>query len=195
MPDAQAVTDAGLAHLAGLTMIERLELPGTVITGKCLATFGPHPKLKMLSLAYSSFDDEGCRFLSEAFPELEWLRLNNAQITDVGIASLAKLSKLRELDVSYNPRVTDLGLSHLGQLKNLHSIAAAGTHITRQAAAEMHAATGMNFSPPHSSDIKLIGDSYDWLIDKAELDGKTPDAQTPVPKTPHTERSGVPIGN
>ena len=68
LPGAQAITDAGLAHLAGLTMIERLELPGTVITGKSLAAFGPHPKLKTLSLAFSSFDDDGCRFLSEAFP-------------------------------------------------------------------------------------------------------------------------------
>ena len=84
------VSDAGLARLAGLTTLERLNLDKTHVTDAGLA------HLKSLVNLVS-------------------LRLNSNTITDAGLEHLAALTKLQELSVAYCTGVTEQGIAALKQ--------------------------------------------------------------------------------
>jgi hypothetical protein len=63
------VTDAGLAHLAGLTALERLWLIGTQVTDAGLAHLSRLTALEVLWLDDTQVTDAGVRKLKEALPE------------------------------------------------------------------------------------------------------------------------------
>ncbi|MDO4570790.1 MAG: hypothetical protein Q4D38_10425, partial [Planctomycetia bacterium] len=87
------ITDAGLAHLAGLTNLESLDLGWTKIT------------------------DAGLAHLA-GLTNLDWLELRDTNITDPGLAHLAGLTNLNQLGLE-NTNITDAGLAHLAGLTNL----------------------------------------------------------------------------
>ena len=58
------------------------------------------------------------------------LRIQNAQITDEGLAHLRGLTVLRTLILHGNPRITDAGLLQLGQLTHLEELAISSAQIT-----------------------------------------------------------------
>ena len=86
------VSDAGLAHLKGLTNLS-LILGGTQVTDAGLAHLKGLTKLKLL-------------------------QLSGTQVTDAGLAHLKGLTKLRHLTLG-GTQVTDAGLVHLKGLTNL----------------------------------------------------------------------------
>jgi hypothetical protein len=45
---------------------------------------------------------------------------NNSEISDVGLAAIAKSPSVEELDLEWAVRITDAGLCHLGRLGTLH---------------------------------------------------------------------------
>ena len=61
------------------------------------------------------------------------------QITDVGLAHLKGLTKLRALNL-HNTQVTDAGLVHLKGLTNLHTLILLDTKITDEGVAELQKA-------------------------------------------------------
>ena len=99
-----AVTDAGLANVAGLSHLEFLTLSSTPIT------------------------DTGLTNLT-GLSRLQQLNLGDTAIGDVGLACLADLLRLRTL-ILQNTHVTDAGLSHVGKLKGLAFLSLNGTKIT-----------------------------------------------------------------
>jgi Leucine-rich repeat (LRR) protein len=62
------ITDAGLAHLAGLTNLETLSLFGTHITDAGLAHLEKLTNLKELNLSDTRVTSEGCDKLRTALP-------------------------------------------------------------------------------------------------------------------------------
>ena len=93
------LTDAGMAQLAGLKNLENFSFVGTQMTGKAYARFEGFTKLTRVSHRGSSIDDEGLRQLCDHLPNLESLSLAHAKFTDAGAPHLAKLTKLKGLEL------------------------------------------------------------------------------------------------
>ena len=93
------LTDAGMAQLGGLKNLENFSFVGTQMTGKAYAQFEGFTKLTRVSHRGSSIDDEGLRQLCDHLPNLESLSLAHARFTDAGAPHLAKLTKLKGLEV------------------------------------------------------------------------------------------------
>jgi hypothetical protein len=93
------LTDLGLEHLAGLKQLENFSYVGTGMEGHAFAKFEGWTQLTHASFRGSSIDDEGLRNLCEHFPNMESLSLAHAKCTDDGAANLAKLTKLKGLEL------------------------------------------------------------------------------------------------
>jgi Leucine-rich repeat (LRR) protein len=93
------LTDAGMAQLAGLKNLENFSFVGTQMTGKAYAQFEGFTKVTRVSHRGSAIDDEGLRQLCDHLPNLESLSLAHAKFTDAGAPHLAKLTKLKGLEL------------------------------------------------------------------------------------------------
>ena len=93
------LTDAGMAHLAGLKNLESFSFVGTGMKGHAYAKFEGWTRLVKVSHRGSSIDDEGLRQLCEHLPNLESISLAHAKFTDAGAVHLNKLTKLKGLEI------------------------------------------------------------------------------------------------
>jgi hypothetical protein len=93
------LTDAGMETFAGLTNLESFSFVGTAITGKAYAKCNGWTKVTKVSHRGSSIDDEGLKQLCEHLPNLESISLAHAKFTDAGAPYLAKLTKLKGLEL------------------------------------------------------------------------------------------------
>ncbi len=129
------VTDAGLAHLAGLPALESLWLDETSVTDAGLAHLAnvSMSPLQELRLYRTRVTDAGMVHLAR-LPALRSLALGRTRVTDAGLAHLSKVSSLREL---YLPKgISDAGLEHLAGLSGLEYLSATDNRATD--AALMH---------------------------------------------------------
>lgn len=108
------LTDAGMEQLAGLKNLEQFGFIGTAITGKAYAKFDGFTKLTRVSHRGSSIDDEGLKELCEHLPNLEHISLAHAKFTDAGAVHLAKLTKLKGLELGAH--ATPAALAHITAL-------------------------------------------------------------------------------
>jgi hypothetical protein len=96
LDNCENITEAGLAHLSGLTQLTELSLVGcNKITDAGLARLSGLTQLKELNLA-------GC-----------------SKITDAGLSHLNGLTQLTELGLTECSEITDAGLAHLSGLTQL----------------------------------------------------------------------------
>jgi hypothetical protein len=109
------LSDAGLEKLAGLPNVETFNFVGTGMQGHAFADFKGWTRLTRCSFRGSSIDDEGLRHLCEHFPNLENISLAHAKFTDAGAVHLAKLSKLKGLEIG-SRNATPSCLDHLPSL-------------------------------------------------------------------------------
>ena len=109
------LTDAGMEQLAGLKNLEVFSFVGTAITGRAYAKFIGFTKLVKVSHRGSSIDDEGLKQLCDHLPNLESISLAHAKFTDAGAPSLAKLTKLKSLELG-TPNATPACLRNLTAL-------------------------------------------------------------------------------
>jgi len=93
------LSDVGLEKLAGLKNIESFSFVGTGMQGHAFAKFDGWIHLRTCSFRGSSIDDEGVKQLCEHFPNLESISLAHAKFTDAGAVNLAKLTKLKSLEL------------------------------------------------------------------------------------------------
>jgi hypothetical protein len=93
------LTDAGMEKLAGLTRLEQFSFVGTAITGRAYAKCESWKGVTKVSHRGSSIDDEGLKQLCEHLPNLESISLAHAKFTDAGAPNLAKLKKLKGLEL------------------------------------------------------------------------------------------------
>jgi hypothetical protein len=108
------LTDAGMEQLAGLKDLESFNFVGTSITGKAYAKFEGFSKLTRVSHRGSQINDEGLKELCEHLPNLENLSLAHAKFTDAGAPHLAKLTKLKGIELGAH--ATPSSLQHLASL-------------------------------------------------------------------------------
>jgi len=123
-----AVTDAGIQHLEGLTGLEELLLDATRVSDAGLAHLRLLALLKTLNLTNTRVTDEGLRQI-ESLRNLEALWLDGLHTTDAGLAHVEALKNLRILSLFLTP-MTDAGLSHLEKLPKLAVLSLRGTRVT-----------------------------------------------------------------
>ena len=109
------LTDAGMEHLAGLKNLETFSFVGTAITGRAYAKCKDWTHVIKVSHRGSSIDDEGLQQLCEHLPNLESISLAHAKFTDAGAPHLAKLTKLKSLELGTS-KATPQALRHLARL-------------------------------------------------------------------------------
>src|SRR5262249_25326979 len=87
--------DKGIAQLAPLTQLQELRVEQTRIKGH---NFAPFVHMRSLDLTYSNFDNEGMATL-QGMSELSRLYVRDTLVSDAGLASIAGLRNLTELDL------------------------------------------------------------------------------------------------
>lgn len=108
------LTDAGIAHLKGVSGLRVLTASNTRITDTGLASIG------------------NCH-------ELVYLNLFGNDLSDDGVQHLSKLTKMRFLFVG-GTRMTDAGLQQIGKIKSLEYLQLSGSAVTPQGVQQLKAA-------------------------------------------------------
>ena len=128
-----AVTDKGLAALAESLSLNAVYAGRTPITDNGVNALMELPTLRAVDLDSEpqEFRQEGQQYpeltddMVDALcsrPELEWLSLTAAQISDEGLARLAnRLKRLRSLTLDHTP-ISRKGLRHLNGFESLESL-------------------------------------------------------------------------
>jgi beta-lactamase regulating signal transducer with metallopeptidase domain/Leucine-rich repeat (LRR) protein len=118
------LTDAGMVHVAACKNLERLSLSGN-IGEEGMQHIANLKKLTYLWISTNSkspLDDGGLALIS-TLPNLEELHVGGGEISDAGVAHLAKLSKLRQLNVISDSRmITNEGMRHIGSIQGLETL-------------------------------------------------------------------------
>ena len=121
------ITDAGLAHLKGLTELRFLGLSGGEITDAGLRHLGALSKLEIVNLEDLRCGDAGLAHL--AGKPLTNLVVTNCPITDAGLAVVKALPALSLVYLNNVP-ITDAGLAHLESARRLRTLNLGGTRAT-----------------------------------------------------------------
>jgi hypothetical protein len=137
------ISDVGLRHISRMANIRHLYLDSTQITRGGIAFLKSCSRLESLSVAHTNLGDDAVTEIS-GLHNLEWLELNYTGVSDGAIESLCKLHRLRFLYVF-------------------------GTAITMRGAERLHRklpnceVTGMCDTPPFRDDkMKMIEWKPGW---------------------------------
>jgi Leucine-rich repeat (LRR) protein len=110
------ITDAGLAQLSACAKLEELDLTGTAVSDEGIASV-TLPNLRVLKL----FATRVCGPGLSHFTSVVALDLRATPVDDAGLAGIAALSNLEQLDLS-RTRVVAGGLRHLGGMSRLRTL-------------------------------------------------------------------------
>ena len=104
--DATSITDAGVAHLAGLKNLKRIHISRSQITDKSLVLLSRLPMIEELSLQEGHFSDNGFLRL-KGQNTLEQLATGRGsfEVTDAGLIHLKEFKNLTLVDLQ-NSKVT-----------------------------------------------------------------------------------------
>jgi hypothetical protein len=127
--DGVSVTDAGVAHLAGLKNLKFVQISRSNLTDDSLALLSGLPRMESLSLQQNHFSDAGLARLSgqERLKRL-LIGIGDRRVTDAGLAHLKGFKQLEVLDLQGSD-VTARGLEQLNELPNLKKLWLGGTGI------------------------------------------------------------------
>ena len=128
---APSLTNAGLAHVQGLTRLRKLKIGETSITDAGLVHLASLHQLESLDLEQLETTDACLKHL-QSTPQLRELYLGcNGKVTDAGLAYLKGLTRLRTLVFhGSGHRITDAGMEHLKGLTQLRKLDLSETLIT-----------------------------------------------------------------
>ena len=105
------ITEAGLAHLEGLTSLRKLYISGD-ITDLGLERVAGLTNLDKLNLAFTQISDAGLQHLRGRLPNLKSLALEHTRVTDAGIPELKRLGGLSVLSL-HQTEITVEGIDEL----------------------------------------------------------------------------------
>jgi hypothetical protein len=111
------ITDAGMAHVAGMKRLERLKLPPVGVGDEGMAHLRRLKNLEELWGPVLGVTDDGLKSLSR-MDSLRVLRIGGYDVTDEGVAEIGKMAGLTSLDLYAGP-LTGEGLAQLSTLKSL----------------------------------------------------------------------------
>jgi beta-lactamase regulating signal transducer with metallopeptidase domain/thiol-disulfide isomerase/thioredoxin len=146
---AKRITDDGIANLRPLKSLEKLDASTTSYpqqtTDKTLEYVSELPNLKALNLVSSSLSpmsDAGVQYLSK-LQNLEELSIGGKDITDKGVAVIARLPRLRMLFLFCLSQVTNAGVAELRNAKNLEDLNIDQANVTIDCLNPLNSLTGL----------------------------------------------------
>jgi hypothetical protein len=122
------VSDAGLAHLQGLTQLQAIDLHNSQVSDAGVAHLRGMSQLRALGLWETQVSDAGLAHL-RGLTQLQQLFLDDTQVGDAGLAHLRGLKRLQRLDLN-NTQVSDAGLVHLRGLTQLQVLFLDNTQVS-----------------------------------------------------------------
>ena len=137
--DGFGVGDEAMKVIGGLPKLERVSLRLTRVTSDGLRELCRCKTLQSIGIEGTPVTDAGLEHLL-ALPQLTGLSLgvyeDSAKVTDDGMKTIAKLTKLKRLSVSGIP-ITDEGLGHLAPLTKLEHLNIDNTDISEDGLAAL----------------------------------------------------------
>lgn len=123
------VTGAGLAHLKKLPGLEELDLSEcSRLSDDGLAPLAGITQLTRLNLWRVPITDAGVAHLA-GLTKMQWLNVDNTQLTDTGLEHLKGMAQLTFLHLG-STAVSDAGLKHLEHLTSLKDLKVSRTAVT-----------------------------------------------------------------
>lgn len=121
---------AGLENIATLSQLAELDISDCqAIDDAALATLGGLTKLSKLNLYSTSVGDAAWAELTD-LKDLRWLNVDKTNITDQSLEALGKLTGLTFLHLG-STQITDAGLQRLAGLSNLETLIVTRTAVTQ----------------------------------------------------------------
>ena len=115
------ITDAGIAHLAGLSRLRTVYFQwDSHLTGACLVHLRDKKELTWLGVFTAGLRDDHLKHI-EGLHQLETLLLRSPSLGDPGMTHIRGLTALKRLWID-NSMVTGRGLEQLRDLKNLERL-------------------------------------------------------------------------
>jgi formylglycine-generating enzyme required for sulfatase activity len=131
--DGERITDDGLRRLARSRRLKSLRISGTASRGLVLDQFQGAP---LESFACDHLDDEGAQGLGK-FSTLREVSIAGSPITGLGLAAIARLPRLQQLDLSRCASLRDADFAVLGSAYELGYLQLVQTEAGDQAALEL----------------------------------------------------------
>jgi hypothetical protein len=153
---APAITDDGLASLAGLINLEALYLENTEIRGPGLRHLSQLKRLRGIRIKSAPLGNDGLAQLASC-DRLESIGLAETGITDDGLKHLADVRSLMSISLQHN-KLTDAGMAHLSHLPKLSYVQLEGNGITDaglEALAQTPAIAKIDLAEPQITDEGL----------------------------------------
>ena len=116
------VSDSGLASLAKLPLLKKLELSNTKVGDQGMQNLAQISTLESLSINGTKISDAGVATLT-ALPNLKILDLRSCQLTPEGFAAIGKMPILEEIILDSTPGINDTTfdlICNARTLKRLH---------------------------------------------------------------------------
>ena len=180
-PTAQ-ITDAGLAHLKGLTLLETLRLENRQIGDAGLAHLGGLTSLKTLYLGGTQVTDSGLAHVKN-LTELESLCVHKTEITDAGLEHLKDLTGLVYLCV-HHTNVSNQGLEYLQGLSSLKTLYLQNTQVSDGGLEHLKGLTALERLNLRGTSVSKAG--------LADLKQTLPNCSISGPAAPKARRAPVP---
>ena len=139
------VTDDSLAHISGLTGLNRLLLDYCPeVTDRGLAHLRRLNRLRVVRLSSTRITDAGIDALS-GNSDIIALNLDKTKLTDVGLARINTLwgKSLKSLSVTRCPGVTDTGMAHIREMGQLQVLFMYDTSVTDTGLAQLSGLTDL----------------------------------------------------
>jgi len=131
----------GFTHLRALPKLASLTLnPNRNTADKTDLNLTPlgkgFPALKELEMGGNRIADEHLAPLANLknLEKVQFRTIGYTQITDAGLAALAGLAKLREINLNGSVKVTDVGIGHFAKLTHLQKIDLGRTAVSAESA-------------------------------------------------------------
>lgn len=121
-------TDAALAHVSGLTELERLHIMSSGVTDVGMKHLAPLKNLTYLGLPFAKVTDAGVKELV-ALENLNHLSLSYSAVGDGALRDIAAFKKLTQLDLA-STAVSNAGIPKIVAMKNLRYVDLRNTKVT-----------------------------------------------------------------
>lgn len=122
------VTDACLKYLASLKDLNHITAGSTLMKGSGLAYLAELPALERLELSCSNFRD--CKFAKiPTFKKLKLFTASTCELNDGACEFIGRQLLLEDIDISKN-KITDAGIARLVGLKKLRTLNLCDTLVT-----------------------------------------------------------------
>jgi Leucine-rich repeat (LRR) protein len=156
---AATVDDDGLDAIAKLTSLKALALDHLWVSEEGLAKLKGLERLEELYLAQTVVGDEALALFTQ-FPRLRKLRISQTQITSKGLSHLSKLDQLEDLDLSENGQLDDEGMAPLAGLKQLKRLNLWRVPITDAGVAHLKGLTNLQWLNLDNTQLSDAGLEY-----------------------------------